>query len=185
MKTAVWYTSTFVVVFVYLYVYLVQYIRGAEIRAPPHTPLRRIGPNAGSPAGPPSGSPWNGPRMPFHPNANAGPGQVAPSAYRDHLIAASVAAAAVVPAPPPLDFEYHDYERMTDWLKQMSAAYPNLTALYSIGKSVQGKRLPMTALFDLDGRNKCQTHYLMAAISTINAGPQCSSTGLPTVRICR
>ena len=169
MKTAVWYTSTFVVVFVYLYVYLVQYIRGAEIRAPPHTPLRRMGPNAGSPAGPTPGSPWNGPRVPFHPNANAGPGQVPASAYRDHLIAASVAAAAVVPAPPPLDFEYHDYERMTDWLKQMSAAYPNLTALYSIGKSVQGKRL--------DGRNKCQVHYLMAAISTINAGFQCSSTG--------
>lgn len=38
----------------------------------------------------------------------------------------------------PLDFNYHNYEVMTDWLKQFSAVYSNLTALYSIGKSVQG-----------------------------------------------
>ncbi|XP_071520920.1 carboxypeptidase D-like isoform X5 [Panulirus ornatus] len=40
-----------------------------------------------------------------------------------------------------LDFEYHNYARMTDFLRSMSATYPNLTALYSIGKSVQGRDL--------------------------------------------
>ena len=38
----------------------------------------------------------------------------------------------------PLDFNYHNYEVMSAWLKQFSAVYSNLTALYSIGKSVQG-----------------------------------------------
>ena len=38
----------------------------------------------------------------------------------------------------PLDFSYHNYEVMTNWLKQFSDVYSNLTALYSIGKSVQG-----------------------------------------------
>ncbi|XP_037803670.1 carboxypeptidase M-like isoform X4 [Penaeus monodon] len=40
-----------------------------------------------------------------------------------------------------LDFEYHDYTSMTAFLRAMSATYPNLTALYSIGKSVQGRDL--------------------------------------------
>ncbi|XP_045121738.1 carboxypeptidase D-like isoform X3 [Portunus trituberculatus] len=40
-----------------------------------------------------------------------------------------------------LTFEYHNYTSMTDFLRAMSATYPNLTALYSIGKSVQGRDL--------------------------------------------
>lgn len=39
-----------------------------------------------------------------------------------------------------LDFKYHDYDKLTKFLRTTSARYPNLTALYSIGKSVQGKR---------------------------------------------
>jgi len=113
MKTAVWYTSTFVVVFVYLYVYLIQYIRGAEIR-PAALPLR-------APASSPSI--WT--------SKIAAAQQPPPSLTQQNVIA----------PPPPLDFNYHDYERMTDWMKHMSAAYPTLTALYSIGKSVQGRDL--------------------------------------------
>jgi len=94
MKSALWYTSTLVVVFVYLYVYLVQFVRGEELAARSQLPpLRRI--------------------------------------VQD-------------PRPPPpqqLDFNYHNYEEMTTWLKQFSAVYTNLTALYSIGKSVQGRDL--------------------------------------------
>ncbi|XP_014258956.1 carboxypeptidase M-like isoform X2 [Cimex lectularius] len=40
-----------------------------------------------------------------------------------------------------LDFKYHDFERMTKFLRTTSSRYPNLTALYSIGKSVQGRDL--------------------------------------------
>lgn len=45
------------------------------------------------------------------------------------------------PAYHGLDFKYHDYEKMTKFLRQTSSRYPNLTALYSIGKSVQGRDL--------------------------------------------
>lgn len=43
--------------------------------------------------------------------------------------------------PYSLDFGYHDYDRMTKFLRTTSSKYPNLTALYSIGKSVQGNVL--------------------------------------------
>ncbi|KAK4317883.1 hypothetical protein Pmani_011062 [Petrolisthes manimaculis] len=42
---------------------------------------------------------------------------------------------------PSLSFGYHNYSAMTDFLRAMSATHPNLTALYSIGKSVQGRDL--------------------------------------------
>ncbi|XP_068154518.1 carboxypeptidase D isoform X1 [Drosophila tropicalis] len=40
-----------------------------------------------------------------------------------------------------LDFVYHDHEELTRFLRATSARYPNLTALYSIGKSIQGRDL--------------------------------------------
>ena len=39
----------------------------------------------------------------------------------------------------PLDFGYHHYDEMTAWLRNFSANNVHLTALYSIGKSVQGE----------------------------------------------
>ncbi|XP_050680054.1 carboxypeptidase M-like isoform X1 [Leptidea sinapis] len=40
-----------------------------------------------------------------------------------------------------LDFSYHDHDQLTRYLRAVSARYPSLTALYSIGKSVQGRDL--------------------------------------------
>ncbi|XP_026815455.1 carboxypeptidase M-like isoform X2 [Rhopalosiphum maidis] len=40
-----------------------------------------------------------------------------------------------------LEFKYHDYDKMTKFLRTTSSRFPNLTALYSIGKSVQGRDL--------------------------------------------
>ncbi|KAJ6640259.1 Carboxypeptidase M [Pseudolycoriella hygida] len=40
-----------------------------------------------------------------------------------------------------LDFVYHNHDDMTRFLRTTSARYPNLTALYSIGKSIQGRDL--------------------------------------------
>ncbi|XP_058127239.1 carboxypeptidase M-like isoform X1 [Anopheles coustani] len=40
-----------------------------------------------------------------------------------------------------LDFVYHNQEEMTRYLRETVARYPNLTALYSIGKSAQGRDL--------------------------------------------
>ncbi|XP_022814243.1 carboxypeptidase M isoform X1 [Spodoptera litura] len=42
---------------------------------------------------------------------------------------------------PDLEFRYHDHDQMTRYLRSVSARYPALTALYSIGKSVQGRDL--------------------------------------------
>ncbi|XP_046681578.1 uncharacterized protein LOC124368348 [Homalodisca vitripennis] len=36
-----------------------------------------------------------------------------------------------------LEFKYHNYDQLTRYLRTTSSRYPNLTALYSIGKSVQ------------------------------------------------
>lgn len=43
--------------------------------------------------------------------------------------------------PYQIDFKYHNYDRMTKFLRQTSSRFPSLTALYSIGKSVQGRDL--------------------------------------------
>ncbi|XP_069703169.1 carboxypeptidase D isoform X3 [Periplaneta americana] len=40
-----------------------------------------------------------------------------------------------------LEFKYHNYEKLTKFLRTTSSKFPNLTALYSIGKSVQGRDL--------------------------------------------
>ncbi|XP_041451356.1 carboxypeptidase D isoform X2 [Drosophila obscura] len=48
---------------------------------------------------------------------------------------------AYMPDSQNLDFVYHDHEELTRFLRATSARYPNLTALYSIGKSIQGRDL--------------------------------------------
>ena len=41
--------------------------------------------------------------------------------------------------PPPLSFDYHNYDALTAYLRAVNAMYPNITALYSVGKSVNGE----------------------------------------------
>lgn len=41
--------------------------------------------------------------------------------------------------PYTIEYKYHNYDKMTKFLRQTTARYPSLTALYSIGRSVQGK----------------------------------------------
>ena len=40
-----------------------------------------------------------------------------------------------------VDFSYHNHDSMTTILYNLSAKYPDLCRLYSIGKSVQGKKV--------------------------------------------
>ena len=42
------------------------------------------------------------------------------------------------PVTPKLSWAYHNYTSMTHFLRHVSTVYSNLTALYSIGQSVQG-----------------------------------------------
>lgn len=48
--------------------------------------------------------------------------------------------------PYKIDYKYHRFDQMTQFLRQTTARYPSLTALYSIGKSVKGY-LKFTAFF--------------------------------------
>ncbi|OQV25487.1 Carboxypeptidase D [Hypsibius exemplaris] len=41
----------------------------------------------------------------------------------------------------PSDFRYHNYENLTSLMKSLAIGYPNITHLYSIGKSVLGREL--------------------------------------------
>lgn len=68
----------------------------------------------------------------------------------DNIYFPNIAAANDTSLPEPraytpdihlLDFVYHNHEEMTRFLRATSARFPNLTALYSIGKSVQGRDL--------------------------------------------
>ncbi|XP_063904690.1 carboxypeptidase M isoform X1 [Zophobas morio] len=43
--------------------------------------------------------------------------------------------------PYGISYNYHNYDEMTKWLRATTSKYPSLTALYSIGKSVQGRDL--------------------------------------------
>jgi len=45
------------------------------------------------------------------------------------------------PVFPQLSMQYHNYTSMTTFLRHVSTIYANLTALYSVGQSVQGREL--------------------------------------------
>ncbi|OPL07309.1 carboxypeptidase d, partial [Mytilus galloprovincialis] len=45
-----------------------------------------------------------------------------------------------------LDFQYHNYQDLTNYLTNMSNTYPDLTHLYSIGKTVQKRDLHVLAI---------------------------------------
>ena len=45
------------------------------------------------------------------------------------------------PIHPRLSWDYHNYTSMTTFMRHVSTIYSNLTALYSIGQSVQGREL--------------------------------------------
>lgn len=55
--------------------------------------------------------------------------------------------------PVKIELNYHDYDDMTSLLKNVSARFPDLVRLYSIGSSVQGRRL-WVALVSKDVKNE-------------------------------
>ncbi|XP_046437221.1 carboxypeptidase D-like isoform X3 [Daphnia pulex] len=61
----------------------------------------------------------------------------------------------ITPPPPavPLDFVYHNYTALTDFLRNVSYHYPGLTHLYSIGQSVLKKELWVLAVSSTPDRH--------------------------------
>ncbi|CAF5045252.1 unnamed protein product, partial [Rotaria socialis] len=49
---------------------------------------------------------------------------------------------------PTDKFQYHNYESMVNRLKELNQQYPNITSIYSIGKSVEKRDLWVIIISD-------------------------------------
>lgn len=54
----------------------------------------------------------------------------------------------------PTKFEHHPYKEMDKWLKFYASKCPNITRLYSIGSSVQGRQLYVVEISDNPGQHE-------------------------------
>lgn len=122
----------FVVAFVYFYVYAVNYIRGVRADVIPD-PVKNLQDfqermdrqfKTRRPL-----------KDPLSPLPIARKQQQKTSQRRQDLPISSRA------VHPRLSFDYHNYTSMTTFLRHVSTIYSNLTALYSIGQSVQGREI--------------------------------------------
>ena len=52
----------------------------------------------------------------------------------------------------PLSYNYHHFDELQNYLININAAYPQLTSLYSIGKSVQGQYRYISIVVALERR---------------------------------
>jgi len=149
MKAGMWYVGGFMVLFVYFYVYAVNYFRG--VKADDDLELSRVRRDLRSlpdlldeyrlqkrqalTPGPV--------RRQF-----AAPHQQRRAQERQGLFGGGGGGNYGRPRypakrklEPDLSWEYHNYTSMTYFLRHVSSVYSNLTALYSIGKSVQGREM--------------------------------------------
>lgn len=53
-----------------------------------------------------------------------------------------------------VDFSHHDYNEMTDILKQFAEKYPTITRLYSLGESVEKRQLWVLEITDHPGSHE-------------------------------
>lgn len=71
----------------------------------------------------------------------------APIEQRNYQVAPSPYNLPEQSEPYGINFNYHNYDQMTKFLRATTSRYPSLTALYSIGKSVQGLLLFFVLFF--------------------------------------
>ena len=136
MKSGAWYVAGFVIAFVYFYVYAVNYVRGEDVLAHANESPFAARQFAGLPWGRPqrrrqSPPSQGGPPPPLPLPARQAPPPPGPPPQAPQPVAAQ-------PIYPQLSWSYHNYTSMTTYLRHVSTIYSNLTALYSIGQSVQG-----------------------------------------------
>jgi len=55
-----------------------------------------------------------------------------------------------------VEFKHHDYVAMEKYLKELNVNYPNITRLYSIGSSVQGRELYVMEVTKNPGRHSSE-----------------------------
>lgn len=56
--------------------------------------------------------------------------------------------------PIPVTFEHHNYDRLVSALNLINVNYPNITRLYTVGKSVQGRDLYVLEISTSPGRHE-------------------------------
>lgn len=54
----------------------------------------------------------------------------------------------------PPTFVHHDYDQMTEFLKNVAQSFPEITKLYSVGKSVEGRNLWVLEISDNPGKHE-------------------------------
>ena len=143
MKTGAWYVAGFVIAFVYFYVYAVNYIRGVradEIELDPVTNIQDFHQRLRRQSGFPNLRPAH--HAPHHQIPLPAAQQKSlrrndnNNQYNNQRQSFNQQ-----PIHPRLSWDYHNYTSMTTFLRHVSTIYANLTALYSIGQSVQGREL--------------------------------------------
>jgi len=143
MKTGAWYVAGFVIAFVYFYVYAVNYIRGVradEIELDPVTNIQDFHQRLRRQSGFPNLRPAH--HAPHHQIPLPAAQQKSlrrndnNNQYNNQRQSFNRQ-----PIHPRLSWDYHNYTSMTTFLRHVSTIYANLTALYSIGQSVQGREL--------------------------------------------
>lgn len=55
-----------------------------------------------------------------------------------------------------IEFKHHNYAAMEKFLKELNANYPNITKLYSIGSSVQGRELYVMEITKNPGKHSSE-----------------------------
>lgn len=62
--------------------------------------------------------------------------------------------------PIPVEFVHHNYDRLVSALNLINVNYPNITRLYTVGKSVQGRDLYVLEVSTSPGRHEPGNVYL-------------------------
>jgi hypothetical protein len=78
----------------------------------------------------------------------------------------------VVTSPPhdeygfvtPTEFKHHNFQELEDQLQLLASNYPNITRLYYIGSSVEGRKLYVMEISDSPGIHEPGESFLIGAI---------------------
>jgi len=79
----------------------------------------------------------------------------------------------VVMTPPPHDeygfvtpteFKHHNFQELENQLQLLASNYPNITRLYHIGSSVEGRKLYVMEISDKPGIHEPGESFLIGAI---------------------
>ncbi|CAB3382035.1 Hypothetical predicted protein [Cloeon dipterum] len=138
MKTGSWCTTSLVVGLIYLYILAVEEVMGQQHTDFNSRPLGFESPDRFYPgaAQQSQGSVFSVPLDSF-----SSPSEPVQSSQLNQNRNPAPSSVSSANSDYGVEFKYHDYNELTQFLRLTSSRFPSLTALYSIGKSVQGRDL--------------------------------------------